>query len=124
TVAGQTAIVAGERVVVPRPIIDLDTVAPAPRMGLRYDSVRVVVPSATVDARGSLVLAPGESVTVCAVGWSGGRIYLMPGEDVDAHSFGDSSVVQIEYGPGIPAACMRQGSGPRPYSPFLALSVR
>src|SRR5690606_7290499 len=84
TVAGQSAQVTGERVVA---IIDLDTVAPAPRIGLRYDSVRVVVPSATVDARGSLVLAPGESVTVCAVGWSDGRLYLMPGEDVSAYSF-------------------------------------
>src|SRR5690606_10181567 len=107
TVAGQTAIVAGERVVAPQPIIDLDTVAPAPRIGMRYDSVRVVVPSATVDARGSLVLAPGESVTVCAVGWSDGRLYLMPGEDVEAHSFGDDHIVTIEFGPGFPTECMR-----------------
>lgn len=123
TVAGQSAQVTGERVVVPRPIIDLDTVAPAPRIGLRYDSVRVVVPGATVDARGSLVLAPGESVTVCAVGWSDGQLYLMPGEDVEAHSFGDDHIVTIEFGPGFPTECMRRGSGPSPFSTFLAIRV-
>ena len=123
TVAGQSAQVTGERVVVPRPIIDLDTVAPAPRIGLRYDSVRVVVPSATVDARGSLVLAPGESVAVCAVGWSDGRLYLMPGEDVEAHSFGDDHIVTIEFGPGFPTECMRRGAGPSPFSTFLAVRV-
>lgn len=120
--AGQTYSVTAERVFVPRPAIDMDTVPPAPRLGMRYDSTRVVVPSGELDARGTLVLAPGESVTVCAVGWSAGRIYLMPGEDVSAYSF-DDSIVSIEYAPGFPADCLRYGRGPAPFSHFLAIRV-